>query len=535
MGAREKKKSAVPGRFAVFSLDHLAETYGAAISSARIYQLYIFWILIETLWIPLNTLISAFSQGLDMLLTPSSQAMTIDWSTHLDNFRFHTEFPWFVLAWICFYTYTAFNRFYPILVCVAAGLLHNQFMAYTLYDKRSAAEKYPDAPVDLTAADLTSMWLFFGGLALVHVYFLALSLYGQRRIHQATADEKAILSEYPGGGSLFKSAARILNLPPALRMARRKIAATLLLFISGISNYSNYILCSVMFMGTSSFIPLGVWYVQTMTGMGATASGTQLAIGYALGAVMVIISMLIAFVTVYYILVLGRWATKAVRRLLSRSLEEVQALDPRPPILFLRSFADDQVALTPRRFDFKQWFLDETSRSMNLDYLILQEGTEVGPTVALGKPGDPAPPYGVARGYFEHNDWKKAVSNLCQQAKGIILVLDTTEGVAWEIELLLAQSYLPKTLVLLKQEDCGTEQGQRLLRLITDKIDGKGEVAGLLRDRTGGKQGEVLGLWMDASGKAHLLTTTRASSYAYQMALRLFLRNLAGTREFGVP
>ena len=43
----------------------------------------------------------------------------------------------------------------------------------------------------------------------------------------------------------------------------------------------------------------------------------------------------------------GGRSLRASRRYLRVSLEQAQATDPRPPVLFLRSFRDDAVALPP--------------------------------------------------------------------------------------------------------------------------------------------------------------------------------------------
>ena len=58
-------------------------------------------------------------------------------------------------------------------------------------------------------------------------------------------------------------------------------------------------------------------------------------------------------------------------------------------------------------------------QSTPLDQVLLEEGTQYGPVVALGNPRDRFPPYGAARGYFDNKDWQQAVTNLARDANSL--------------------------------------------------------------------------------------------------------------------
>jgi hypothetical protein len=215
---------------------------------------------------------------------------------------------------------------------------------------------------------------------------------------------------------------------------------------------------------------------------------------------------------------LGRLMLALARRTMRRSLQDVQNEDERAPILFLRSFLDDMVALTPRRFLFEQWLLDGTSRSMTLDYLILSEGTEYGPTVALGNPDDPAPPYGVFRGYFDHASWRRAVADLSERSSAVIVALDATEGIDWEISHIVSNQFVSKTLFLLAPGDVGSERGELLLGRV---LRACGQPHKVDLPATGQR---VIGFWTNADGNMELLMVATPDVYAYLVAIRLFLR-----------
>lgn len=92
------------------------------------------------------------------------------------------------------------------------------------------------------------------------------------------------------------------------------------------------------------------------------------------------------------------------------SLDELRRRDPRPPILFLRSFEDE---------GWMEAQLRETLRPY-------------GPFVAIGKPGE-LRPEGAARTYFEGNAWRPAILKLMDEASLIVAVPGLTSGLDWEM------------------------------------------------------------------------------------------------------
>lgn len=140
-------------------------------------------------------------------------------------------------------------------------------------------------------------------------------------------------------------------------------------------------------------------------------------------------------------------ALKQFARWMSRySFAQIVAVDPRPPILFLRSFADDQVTLAKPPLYVRYWLAEPTP--VRLDHLVIERFGDTAPVVALGKETDARLPFGAAREYVPAEKWESRVLEIARSAMGVILVTDDTRGVQWETERMLQPPFVEKTLFL---------------------------------------------------------------------------------------
>ncbi|HET9976735.1 MAG TPA: NINE protein [Burkholderiaceae bacterium] len=141
-----------------------------------------------------------------------------------------------------------------------------------------------------------------------------------------------------------------------------------------------------------------------------------------------------------YMLAVAAWALwRRSRRHDAPSATEAQAADPRPPVLYLRSFRDDGIALDNAESGvFARWLQrivvlttpeQECARSLQA----------VGPVIAIGKPGEPLPELGAARLYVGHEVWQAEVGALLARAGLVVLRVGSSPGVLWEIEQALAR------------------------------------------------------------------------------------------------
>ena len=169
--------------------------------------------------------------------------------------------------------------------------------------------------------------------------------------------------------------------------------------------------------------------------------------------------MLVSLSTVFCLLyvgpIIGGYILRLAQRNVRWSITQLLEADSRAPVLFLRAFKDDQVQLQnvklPPLGQLGKW-LDGIA---NLDRLLLEEGTPYGPVVAIGNPSDRFPPYGAARGYFDDKTWHAAVADLAGKAMAIVICLDRTEGIMWEVD------HIAETWVFGEDAISRASQGQR--------------------------------------------------------------------------
>jgi len=229
------------------------------------------------------------------------------------------------------------------------------------------------------------------------------------------------------------------------------------------------------------------------------------------------------FAWVLACVLLGSGAQWLLRRLLRFSLDALQEVDTRAPVLFLRAFKDDQVPLKPARLSLFGRVLELGRRPNSLDQLLLEEATPIGPVVGLGNPDDKRPPYGAARGYFDHKTWQEAVADLTNNAILIVICIDDSAGIWWEIEHLVGRRHLHKTLFLLHPRYAGASENAAILQRIA--------VRGSLALGTPGGEGasqSTIGFFQDRSGGTCVIRSSTFSRFAYLLTVRAFIRERLG-------
>lgn len=118
--------------------------------------------------------------------------------------------------------------------------------------------------------------------------------------------------------------------------------------------------------------------------------------------------------------------------------EDLLLSDPRAPVVYLRPFYSDEQAARKSKILFSPSEEEQLALAMN----------EIGPFVAIGKPGEPAPQLGAARVYLEDQDWKRKVASWVSNAQLVLIRLGLTEGLSWELSHVTA-STAPERLILL--------------------------------------------------------------------------------------
>ena len=216
------------------------------------------------------------------------------------------------------------------------------------------------------------------------------------------------------------------------------------------------------------------------------------------------------------LVVSGHLLFYVAKRLASRrAWEPDKVTDTRAPVLFLRSFEDDQLRFRRPWWKFIDRWFDLWSFRRNADEAMIDEIAQYGPVVALGMPGEDRVPFGARRYYSSHDDWQDIVTKIATAAQAIVIAAGTSPGVQWEYALLARENLQGKTLLLFPPASTaeGRARNSDALRAFTDAVD-------IAHDYTVPEGQEMIALLPSADGPPTLLTSNKATASAYVAAVR---------------
>jgi tetratricopeptide (TPR) repeat protein len=138
---------------------------------------------------------------------------------------------------------------------------------------------------------------------------------------------------------------------------------------------------------------------------------------------------------------------KRGKRLNAATARALIEQDERPVVLYLRSFKDDVVAASVPMAGVLG--LAAILLGLETEEEQLAEAmNEVGPFVAIGKPGELLPEVGAARMYVSDNEWQSRVSELMSRALLVVLRAGETSSLWWEVKT-AAEKAGPEKLIFL--------------------------------------------------------------------------------------
>src|SRR5438552_15113427 len=140
------------------------------------------------------------------------------------------------------------------------------------------------------------------------------------------------------------------------------------------------------------------------------------------------------------------------------SAEQLLASDPRPPVVYLRSFeADDEIFPRPDGFWSKAaTILIGYAVTFSPEQELAEILNHVGPVIAIGKPGEPLPELGAARLYVGDADWKAKVTDMMARSRLVIIRTGSTPKLEWEID--QAMTRVPRRLLIFASFDEAKKQ-----------------------------------------------------------------------------
>lgn len=133
----------------------------------------------------------------------------------------------------------------------------------------------------------------------------------------------------------------------------------------------------------------------------------------------------------------------------ARRADEVLASDPRPPVVYLRSFSVDHQILVPghgagARLARPLMYTASVSPEQEMAFVL----DRIGPVVAIGKPAERLPELGAARLYVADDEWRAVVAGLMRDAALVVIRAGETENLWWEITEALTRCPRDRVLIV---------------------------------------------------------------------------------------
>lgn len=124
-------------------------------------------------------------------------------------------------------------------------------------------------------------------------------------------------------------------------------------------------------------------------------------------------------------------------------------VDARPPVLYLRSFQDDDaIKVWARNTDGR--ILPERLVKITFEELVTDHLWCYGPVLAIGDPREKGKlaALGAARDFAQDDEWQRKATQMMQQASMIVMVLGRSDGVIWEVNRIVELGLTRKLLLL---------------------------------------------------------------------------------------
>ncbi|MCB1784542.1 MAG: hypothetical protein KDI13_11180 [Alphaproteobacteria bacterium] len=137
-----------------------------------------------------------------------------------------------------------------------------------------------------------------------------------------------------------------------------------------------------------------------------------------------------------------------------KNIDEYRKVDPRNPILFLRSFQHKKVKLGKTRFSFVFRALTGEFLIRHLDYLLEKRFWNIGPVYSVA---DPDKNWGRLSGtikqVYAHDNWFEAIKKMIQDSVMVVISPGKTKSVQDEISYIENSQNLNKTIFLFTKKN----------------------------------------------------------------------------------
>jgi hypothetical protein len=215
-----------------------------------------------------------------------------------------------------------------------------------------------------------------------------------------------------------------------------------------------------------------------------------------------------------------RRARSIVRNALLQSASEVLARSSLPPVLYLRSFSEEEQKIVPD--------LRALTHPLSLDHIhvriedvVCEVISAVGPLIAFQNPLSPRLLPGASREIVRDGDWQPLVSEYLQRSQLVVCLVGTSPGITWELRRIIALGLQDRVILVFPPAGLPGAASGPLLELL-QWPDRELPPADLIRAAA----------YDTAVGRFALVVSSRIDSLAYVEALQICLKRIA-PQSFG--
>ena len=145
-----------------------------------------------------------------------------------------------------------------------------------------------------------------------------------------------------------------------------------------------------------------------------------------------------------------------IKRNTSISLEDLLSIDKRLPIVYLRSFKDDN-SFVEQKLHIPGQGISNIRGNYTMEDVVVSVLRNRGPVVAIGIPGERLPPSGAGRVYVDDDKWREVIRDYISKARHVIVLLGETSGLSEEYRYILESRKLYQTIFLFPK-DCKSQK-----------------------------------------------------------------------------
>ncbi len=330
---------------------------------------------------------------------------------------------------------------------------------------------FNDLYLAILPAEGAPLFFFSYGAFVIHVLMAGGVALGPLELMRADEFSRSVYADPPVGTGLVAEIAKLLHLPDMRAFARSgRAKAWLLVFFS----------LALEGLAFQTLLRWGLRLSDMAERQGpASISAIDQNVLIPGATLFLLATLAFSFWLIRLMLIGARKLRLRARRIALQSADEVVAADARPPVLFLRSFEEEQVPLTAARLPLLLRGFDPGTEYRTLEEMIVLNLTHVGPVVAVADPSRGEIPVGAARWRVKDEEWQQFVESKIRAAALIVIGVADTDGLRWEMQALKRMGALSKTIFICPPDVTRNQALLSELALVLGLSGGLGPVPGL--------------------------------------------------------